>query len=317
MNSPEGLFGIFNFINKDLFKTHGKFASNYLVYKSYGIVGSVKNVDHLKSQIGPYIFMKPEEEIAGQLPKLIVTPIYLPMNNKLKKVNDEIMNDLDIARKAAEKIENEIKNPKLLEKNKDYQKFKAQILAYQTFAQELVDDPRLLNMSESGMANQYKTDGVVSPKLEALFELIQEIIDAEETVCIFTRFERLQRLLVNELSNKFKNIKIAYVNGSMSSEERFEAAYTKFQDDPEYKILIMTSAGNAGISLSKCKNLIEFDLAQSAADQTQRHGRVCRADSISRISNIYQLIVEDSWDTIAQRIIEKKQTYDNEIIKSL
>jgi ERCC4-related helicase len=79
----------------------------------------------------------------------------------------------------------------------------------------------------------------------------------------------------------------------------------------------MTSAGTTGISLSACKNLIEYDLAQSAADQIQRHGRVKRADSVSRISNVYQLIVDDSYDTIQQRIIDKKQGYEDEIIKGL
>jgi ERCC4-related helicase len=103
----------------------------------------------------------------------------------------------------------------------------------------------------------------------------------------------------------------------MTPEERYEQAYTNFQDDPEYKILIMTSAGEAGVSLSKCKNLIEYDLADSYAAQTQRHGRVKRADSISKISNVYQIILDESYDNIAQRIIMKKKNYDSDIIKSL
>ena len=85
----------------------------------------------------------------------------------------------------------------------------------------------------------------------------------------------------------------------------------------DYKILIVTEAGNAGISLSKCKNLIEYDLADSYANQTQRHGRVKRADSVSRVSNVYQIILDESYDIIAQRIIDKKKNYDLDIIKSL
>jgi superfamily II DNA/RNA helicase len=127
----------------------------------------------------------------------------------------------------------------------------------------------------------------------------------------------MQRLLINEISNRFKDIDIAYINGSMSAEERYCQSYTKFQEDDKCKVLIMTSAGTTGISLSTCKNLIEYDLAQSAADQIQRHGRVKRADSVSRISNVYQLIVDDSYDTIQQRIIDKKQGYEDEIIKGL
>ena len=316
-NNPENVFGIFNFLDPDLFKTHGKFATNYIIYKGYGRVAGVKNVDHLKTQINPYIFMKTEDEISDQLPELIVTPIYCTMPNKTRKINDAIMADLKIAQDAVEKIEKEINNPKLLDKNPEYLQWTAKVMAYQTFAQELADDPRLLGMSESNMVNQYNIDGLDSPKLEVLEELVGNIIDANETVCIFTKYERMQRLLINELQNKFKDIKIAHINGSMTPEERYEQAYTLFQDNDDYKILIVTEAGNAGISLSKCKNLIEYDLADSYANQTQRHGRVKRADSVSRVSNVYQIILDESYDIIAQRIIDKKKNYDLDIIKSL
>jgi SNF2 family DNA or RNA helicase len=316
-NNPENVFGIFNFLDPNLFKTHGKFATNYIIYKGYGRVAGVKNVEHLKTQINPYIFMKTEDEISDQLPELIVTPIYCTMPNKTRKINDAIMADLKIAQDAVGRIEKEITNPKLLEKNPEYLQWTAKVMAYQTFAQELADDPRLLGMSESNMANQYNIDGLDSPKLEVLKELVEDIIDANETVCIFTKYERMQRLLINELQNKFKDIKIAHINGSMTPEERYEQAYTLFQDNDEYKVLIVTEAGNAGISLSKCKNLIEYDLADSYANQIQRHGRVKRADSVSRVSNIYQIILDESYDNIAQRIINKKKNYDSDIIKSL
>ena len=316
-NNPENVFGIFNFLDPNLFKTHGKFATNYIIYKGYGRVAGVKNVDHLKGQIGPYIFMKTVEEISDQLPELIVSPIYCTMSNKTRKINDAIMADLKIAQEAVERIEKQIPNPKELEKNADYKQWTAKIMAYQTFAQELADDPRLLGMSESNMANQYNIDGLDSPKLTVLKDLVSNIIDADETVCIFTKYERMQRLLINELQAEFKDIKIAHINGSMTPEERYEQAYTLFQDDPDYRVLIVTEAGNAGISLSKCKNLIEYDLADSYANQIQRHGRIKRADSISRISNVYQIILDESYDVIAQRIINKKQKYDDEIIQSL
>ena len=316
-NNPENVFGIFNFLDKDLFKTHGKFATNYIIYKGYGRVAGTKNTDHLKGKIAPYIFMKTEDEISDQLPELIVTPIYCTMSNKTRKINDEIMKDLKIAQDAVKAIEEKISDPRLLEKNADYKQWTAKVMAYQTFAQELADDPRLLGMSESNMANQYNIEGLDSPKLEVLEELVSNIIDANETVCIFTKYERMQRLLINELQTKFKDVKIAHINGSMTPEERYEQAYTLFQDNDEYKILIVTEAGNAGISLSKCKNLIEYDLADSYANQIQRHGRVKRADSVSRVSNVYQIILDESYDNIAQRIINKKKNYDADIIKSL
>lgn len=71
------------------------------------------------------------------------------------------------------------------------------------------------------------------------------------------------------------------------------------------------------VNLSKCKYLIEYDLANSHAIQTQRHGRLERADSIHATVYAYQLIVENSWDEIQQKIVSKKEGYDTELIKSL
>lgn len=71
------------------------------------------------------------------------------------------------------------------------------------------------------------------------------------------------------------------------------------------------------INLSKCKYLIEYDIANSYAIQTQRWGRLERADSIHDNVFVYQLIVEESWDQIQCKVVSKKQGYDNDIIKSL
>jgi superfamily II DNA or RNA helicase len=110
---------------------------------------------------------------------------------------------------------------------------------------------------------------------------------------------------------------IAFVDGTMSSKTRSNEVYAKFRDNDNYKVLLMSDAGAEGFNLSKCKYLIEFDLADSYLIQTQRHGRIERNDSIHDTVFVYQLIAYDSWDEIAQKIIEKKENYDSELIKVL
>ena len=63
--------------------------------------------------------------------------------------------------------------------------------------------------------------------------------------------------------------------------------------------------------------MIEYDLAGSYALQTQRHGRLERADSIHSNVVVYQLIANNSWDEIALKIIDKKKNFDNDVIQSL
>lgn len=313
-NNPENLYGIFKFIKPELFGAFSKFSKNYLIYRTFGQVAGVKNKEHLMSSISSNIYIKTEEEISGQLPELVYNKVYCEMSNKMKKINEKIMTDLENERLKSEDLESSI-SVEELENNEEYNTSRAKIMAYQTFAQELVDDPKLLETSESNMAKNYITKEK-SPKIDVLMELVDQILSKGDKVCIFTRFERMQQILKNELEKTF-NIRCAIVNGSMNAKERYVQAYDLFKDTEEYKILIATSAMEEGISLSECRYLIEYDLAMSYSGQIQRHGRVKRANSIYSTSYIYQIICKDSWDEIALKIIDKKEKYDVEIIKAL
>ena len=154
--------------------------------------------------------------------------------------------------------------------------------------------------------------------MDLCLEKVSEIIDSGEKVIIFSKFERMQQILTEAIHKKIdKNIKIAYVSGSLSAEKRYEEAYTKFKDNEEYKVLLCSDAGAEGLNMGHCKQLIEYDLAVSYAIQTQRHGRLERADSVHYNVIVYQLIANNSWDEIQERIVEKKEGFDLDIIKSL
>ena len=316
---PENLFSIFNMIDPDLFKSHGQFARNFLIYKTYGQISGIKNKEVLKKKIAPYILIKSEDQIDKDLPELMINEIHCEMTSDMAKVNKQLFDKLDELKAETSRIEKQIQG-KDLENNEEYNTLKAQILAYQTFAQELIDDPRLFDLSDSNLLKDYSCKNKTSPKLELLLDLVETILSNDSKVCIFTKFERMQRLLQEEIEKKFK-IKCAIINGSIDAKERHRQAYDLFQDNDEYMVLIATNAMSEGISLSKCNYLIEYDLADSYAMQIQRHGRVRRADSINDTSYIYQLIVDepngDSWDLIAQKIINKKRNYDNDIIQDL
>lgn len=258
--------------------------------------------------------------MADQLPELIVTQKYCEMSPNMLELNNQIFEELNKAREDVDIIEKHLLkvnngNTEILFNDEAYLTAKGKVMAYQTFLQELVDDPRLLSNSESNMAKSYIcTDA--SPKLDILIELIDEILNADKKVCIFTKYARMQNLLKECLENTF-NTHCAIVNGSLSAEERYEQAYTLFSDNDDYKILIGTDAMSEGLSLAKCNYLIEYDLADSYAIQTQRHGRIKRANSIHKTSYVYQIICHNSYDEIQAKIIAKKEGYDNNLIRNL
>lgn len=79
----------------------------------------------------------------------------------------------------------------------------------------------------------------------------------------------------------------------------------------------MTNCITNMLNLSLCKYLIELEPAVSYAIQTQRHGRLERADSVHDTVFVTQLIASNSWDEIMMKSIEKKEKFDMSIIKGV
>lgn len=317
---PRDVYGIYKFIAPEIFGQSGNFQRRYINFAGYGRINGFKNMDELREKISNNIFVKTKSEVASQLPKLDVKQLYCYLSSSAEYKTQEMLEELDVLNKQDFEIRRKCKSEAEAMLNEDLQKIGAKILALQTFCQELADSPLLLTSSDSDMSKQY-AEGVnlkENPKMDLCIEKVKEIIESGEKVIIFSRYERMQEILTEDLRKHVdKNLKIAYVSGSKSAEERYEEAYTKFKEDPEYKVLLCSDAGAEGLNLGNCKYLIEYDLAISYAIQTQRHGRLERADSVHDNVVVYQLIALNSWDEIQQKIVDKKEGFDEEIIKSL
>ena len=301
-NNPLNLFSIFNMLKPDIYVSYSKFSNRYIVWRNKR-PAYAKNVEEMIDKVKPYIFKKDESDIAGQLPELyVMEPTICTMTQNMREINDIINSNIDELNSVLNKLDRQ----GVEETDERWIKAQNNLQAYQTYAQELADDIRLLQ-TDSAFTKDFDIYDTTNPKLEALINIIEPIIESDNKVCIFTRYERMQHIIVETIKNTF-NIKCVYVNGSMSSEEKYEIAARQF-DTGDVNVLVATDAIKEGISLSHCKYLVEYEPANSYADQTQRRGRVKRANSISRISYIYQLITDETWDIIALKSINKKKGY--------
>ena len=314
------IYGLFKFIKPDLWPSFSRFAGMYIKYVGRGIEAGFKNIDQLRTKISPYLFIKTKEEISSQLPTLNVLQRYCNLDEKIIQKTQSILDEISELHEQERAIIAKCPTEQARENNPDLKQVEAKIMALQTFAQELADEPELLLLSESEMSKQYYVKAKENAKMNLLISLVEEIIDSGEKVCIFSRFERIQQIIAENLSHiKYGKdiIQFAFINGSMNDEQRFNEVYTKFRDTDDYKVLISSDAGSTGLNMSLTKYVIEYDLADSYAIQTQRHGRIERADSIHDNVFVYQLIANDSYDEIAYKIVSKKEGYDYELIKRL
>lgn len=308
-------YGIFSILVPTLYKSFSAFAARHIRYGGFGKIIGFKNTDALMLKIKPYLFLKTEEDIASQMP-VLMPPIQLwcHLDPKVAEMCATIFEELTVLKEKEKALCASFRSQEEYENSTERQQLEGQILALQTFNQELANAPELLTLSDSQMAKRYAIEGKYSnPKLDLLVEKASEIIEAGERVVIFSRFERMQPIIADRLTKAFKDLKIAKVHGGLSGEERYYQSKVLFKEDPACQVLLASNAMAEGISLSWCKYLIEYDLAESYAIQTQRHGRIRRADSIHQILYVYQILAHDCWDEIALKIVARKELIDAEL----
>ena len=317
--NPEDAYSIMKFIRPTLFPSHSAFCGRYLRYSGYGIVSGSKNEKELRNKLAPYMIVKSKEEISSNLPDVVPITRYCRMDPKQVAMTETILDEIKELKSQQEQLMKKYASPAQAKSDEAIMAINANIVARQTFAQELADAESLLSTSESEMAQNYVTGSKANAKLDLLMDLLEEIISSGEKACIFSKYKRMQDVITFRLQKEpeLKDVKIAYVNGSLSSQQRYEETYTKFRDNPEYKILLMSDAGAEGVNLSKARYLIEYEPADSYLIQTQRRGRIERADSVHDTVFVYQLVAEKSYDEIALKVIAKKEKYDAMIIKGV
>ena len=317
--NPEDAYSIMKFISPSLFPSHSAFCTMYLRYSGYGIVSGSKNETHLRKKLVPLMIVKSKEEISSSLPDVVPITRYCTMDARQVDITNQLLEEIQTFKDQQESIIKQYKNPLKAKEDQRMIALNANIVARQTFAQEIADSEMLLLMSESELAQSYVTTCKTNAKMDLLVELLEEIISSGEKVCIFSKYKRMQDIITSRLKSEsdLKDIKIAYVNGELSSEQRYDEVYNKFRDKDEYKILLMSDAGAEGVNLSKARYLIEYEPADSYLIQTQRRGRIERADSIHDTVFVYQLVAEKSYDEIALKVIAKKEKYDATIIKGI
>lgn len=146
-------------------------------------------------------------------------------------------------------------------------------------------------------------------KLEKALELIENILNRNEKVVIFSQFiSTLNKLEELFIKNKYTYLKLV---GSTSKNNR-EKAINLFQNKEQFKIfLISLKAGGIGINLTSATNAILFEPWWNPAIEEQAFSRIYRIGQ-TNVCNFYRLIYKNSIETNIDKLIEfKKDIFNN------
>ncbi|MGM0378145.1 MAG: SNF2-related protein [Bacillota bacterium] len=271
------LWSIFEFIMPGYLIDKKQFIDKYVDNNNY---------DLLLKKVSPFILRRSKKEVLDELPDKIETILYSEMKEKQNKIYNSYL----------------LQMKKKLDEMDNKETSQIQILSFLTRLRQICCDPGLF------VENYNEKSG----KIILLEELIEELIDGNHKILIFSQFTSMLKIVKKLL--KKKNIKFSYLDGQTKVSKRKEVI-DNFKKKSIDIFLISLKTGGTGLNLTKADTVIHLDPWWNPAveDQaTDRAHRIGQKDTV----NVYKILMKDSIEENIYKIQLRKRKIINNIMKS-
>ncbi len=275
-------WSIFDFTNKGYLSTKDDFKRQFVI--PIEKLEDEETIENLKTIAKPFVLrrLKTDEDIKKELPEKFINDIYCSLTKKQIKLYNAILDEIFFDIENSKGIQRKGIILKILTALKQTCNHPAQFLD--------IKNPKI---SESG-------------KMELLVDILQNILDANEKVLIFTQYVEMGKIIQKLISKKFKR-EVLFLHGSQSRIEKANVIDT-FQEDEDYKILVATlKTGGTGLNLTAAQNVIHYDLWWNPAVENQATDRVHRIGQENDVM-VYRFItkgtLEETIDAISKHKID-------------
>jgi SNF2 family DNA or RNA helicase len=235
--------------------------------------------DRLRAQVSPYILRRSKALVAPELPEKIEKILFCEMDseqramyNELKEKTQKTIFELEMSGASDGKI-----------------RFKA--LTQLLRLRQICADPRLLD--ETALPEN-------SAKLRVLRELIEESIDGNHRMLIFSQFVSILQFLKQDLESQ--NIKFSYIDGD--TKNRVEVCEHFNNDNSIPVFLISLKAGGTGLNLTGADTVVHFDPWWNPAVEAQATDRTHRIGQKKVVTSIKLIVC----DTVEERVLDLQRT---------
>ena len=273
-------WSIFDFINKGYFSTITDFKTRYVV--PIEKMEDEKVLENLREKAKHYVLrrLKTDDQIKKELPAKLINDVYCDMTKKQIKLYNSIL----------EEVFFDIENSDGIER-------KGIILKILTALKQVCNHPAQYLSSKNPKSSE-------SGKMELLLDILQNIMDVNEKVLIFTQYVKMGELIEKIVSKKLKE-NVLFLHGSQSRQEKTDVIDT-FQENPDYRILVATlKTGGTGLNLTAASNVIHYDLWWNPAVENQATDRVHRIGQKNDVM-VYRFITKGTLEETIDSIVKKK-----------
>lgn len=149
-------------------------------------------------------------------------------------------------------------------------------------------------------------DPSLSGKMELLFDTLENIIESNEKVLIFTQFTEMGNLLKHFITERFGEAPLFY-HGGCSIKRRKEMVDT-FQSNHADNIFILSlKAAGTGLNLTAASHVIHFDLWWNPAVEAQATDRAYRIGQKNKVM-VHRFITKNTFEERINEMIQSKKT---------
>lgn len=245
-----------------------------------------------------------------------------PFNNILSgyKNTDVLKDELDVCslRRTKELLDLPEKNiiHEELEMNDDQSKF------YSNIVNGIVDEVDKVDINTSTILSMVtrlrqatacpsilSTEGISAVKIDRAVDLVEQIINSNEKIVIFSVFKHT----LSELAERLQKYNPVICTGDLS-DKIISENIDKFQNDEIHKVMLATTAKmGTGITLNRASYAIFIDTPWTEAQALQCEDRIHRIGSKEPVF-IYYLWTKDTIDERVKQILETKGAMSDYII---
>ena len=276
-NSVRDLWSIMNFALPGYLGNRNDFRERYELPIARGSAPDVQR--RLSRRLQPFLLRRRKRDVAKDLPEKIEQVVPCSLTSHQRAAYDALLREIQQGLGSSGK-----------NVNAGAQRMK--MLTGLLRLRQVCCDLRLVGIDKEE----------TSAKLDLLDELLEEAIDGEHRVLVFSQFVSMLHLIRERLEKL--EIPFCYLDGSTKQRQEI---VDRFQSDSAIPVfLISLKAGGVGLNLSAADTVIHFDPWWNPAVEAQATDRAHRIGQ-TRVVTAYKLITRDTVEDKILRLQEKKR----------
>lgn len=290
-NRLSELWTIFDFTNRGFLGSLGQFQKRFIapIEKDE----DKNKIKELQALIRPFLLRrsKMDEEVSLNLPDKLEQKEYCPLTAEQASLYEQLVSDT-LAR---------VEHLSGMER-------RGLVLQLLGRLKQLCNHPALYLKEEKPQRVLER-----SVKLEKLVEIIEAVLEQEESCLIFTQYIEMGEIIRSVLHKKF-GIEVPFLNGSVGKSQR-DAMIARFQEREFPVFLLSLKAGGTGLNLTAANHVVHYDRWWNPAVENQATDRAYRIGQ-KRFVHVHKFISTGTLEEKIDAMIEKKQSLNDAIIQS-